>query len=148
MQTNLHWWKLDQWQVGEGEGNHKVAEGNFGRWWVCFISLLWWWFCGCVCTTKIIKRYALNMCSLWILQWSCKNIFKNSLRVLQLMYVNQASRNKKEKKKLYFWPCYPNWLEKETATPLQYSCLENLRDRGAWWATVCGVTKSQTWLND
>ena len=28
--------------------------------------------------------------------------------------------------------------------PLQYSCLENLIDRGAWWATVHGVTKSQT----
>ena len=30
--------------------------------------------------------------------------------------------------------------------PLQYSCLENPMDRGAWWATVHGVTKSQTWL--
>ena len=30
--------------------------------------------------------------------------------------------------------------------PLQYSCLENSIDRGAWWATVRGVTKSQTWL--
>ena len=29
-------------------------------------------------------------------------------------------------------------------TPLQYSCLENLMDRGAWWATVLGVAKSQT----
>ena len=26
--------------------------------------------------------------------------------------------------------------------PLQYSCMENPRDRGAWWATVHGVTKS------
>ena len=25
--------------------------------------------------------------------------------------------------------------------PLQYSCLENFMDRGAWWPTVCGVTK-------
>ena len=25
--------------------------------------------------------------------------------------------------------------------PLQYSCLRNLIDRGAWWATVHGVTK-------
>ena len=25
--------------------------------------------------------------------------------------------------------------------PLQCSCLGNPRDRGAWWATVCGVTK-------
>ena len=28
--------------------------------------------------------------------------------------------------------------------PLQYSCLENSTDRGACWATVHGVTKSQT----
>ena len=27
--------------------------------------------------------------------------------------------------------------------PLQYSCLENSMDRGAWWATLHGVTKSQ-----
>ena len=32
--------------------------------------------------------------------------------------------------------------------PLQYSCLENSMDRGAWWATVHGVTKSQTRLSD
>ena len=30
--------------------------------------------------------------------------------------------------------------------PLQYSCLENLTDRGAWWATIHRVAKSQTWL--
>ena len=28
--------------------------------------------------------------------------------------------------------------------PLQYSCLENSMDRGAWWNTVLGVTKSLT----
>ena len=32
--------------------------------------------------------------------------------------------------------------------PLQYSCLENSMDRGAWWATAHGVTKSQTRLSD
>ena len=32
--------------------------------------------------------------------------------------------------------------------PLQYSCLENPMDRGALWATVHGVTKSQTRLSD
>ena len=31
---------------------------------------------------------------------------------------------------------------------LQYCCLENSMDRGAWWATVHGVTKSRTWLSD
>ena len=31
--------------------------------------------------------------------------------------------------------------------PLQYSCLENPKNRGFWQATVHGVTKSRTWLN-
>ena len=31
--------------------------------------------------------------------------------------------------------------------PLQYSCLENCMDRGAWSAAVRGVTKSRTWLS-
>ena len=30
--------------------------------------------------------------------------------------------------------------------PLQYSCLENPMDRGAWWATIHGVTKGQAQL--
>ena len=30
---------------------------------------------------------------------------------------------------------------------LQYSCLENSMDRGAWWATVHEATKSQTQLS-
>ena len=37
---------------------------------------------------------------------------------------------------------------REHGNPLQYSCLENSMDRGAWWATVHGVTKSRTWLSD
>ena len=32
--------------------------------------------------------------------------------------------------------------------PLQYSCLENPKDGGAWWATVHGVAKSRTRLSD
>ena len=30
--------------------------------------------------------------------------------------------------------------------PLQCSCLENPRDWGTWWAAVCGVAQSRTWL--
>ena len=30
--------------------------------------------------------------------------------------------------------------------PLQCSCLEDLRDGGAWWAAIYGVPQSQTWL--
>ena len=31
-------------------------------------------------------------------------------------------------------------------SPLQYSCLENPRDQGAWWAAIYGVAQSQTRL--
>ena len=33
-------------------------------------------------------------------------------------------------------------------TPLQYFCLANPMDGGAWWAAVCGVAGSQTQLSD
>ena len=35
-------------------------------------------------------------------------------------------------------------LEKGNGNPLQYSCLENSMDSGAWWATVHGVAESDT----
>ena len=34
------------------------------------------------------------------------------------------------------------------APPLQYSCLENPKDRGSWWAPVLGVAGSRTRLGD
>ena len=49
----------------------------------------------------------------------------------------------------------PSWMPglgsspgEGNGNPLQYSCLENSMDGGAWWATVHGVTKSRTRLSD
>ena len=39
-------------------------------------------------------------------------------------------------------------IREGNGTPLQYSCLENPMDGGAWWAPVHGVSKSQTRLSD
>ena len=39
-------------------------------------------------------------------------------------------------------------LGEGNGNPLQYSCLEYPMGRGAWWAAVHGVVKSQTWLSD
>ena len=46
-----------------------------------------------------------------------------------------------------FTSSIPNVI-KGNGTPLQYSCLENPMDVGAWWAAVYGVSKSWTRLSD
>ena len=39
-------------------------------------------------------------------------------------------------------------MGEDNGNPLQYSCMENPMDGGAWWAAVHGVAKSQTRLTD
>ena len=43
---------------------------------------------------------------------------------------------------------YDVMIREGNGTPLQYSCLENPMDGGAWWAAVHGVAKSPTQLSD
>ena len=47
-----------------------------------------------------------------------------------------------------FWQCASIFLREGNGNPLQYSCLENPMDGGAWWTAVHGVAKSQTGLSD
>ena len=54
----------------------------------------------------------------------------------------------KEGKKIKFIECLGIIFREGNGTPLQYSCLENPMDRGAWWAAVHGVAKSRTCLSD
>ena len=42
----------------------------------------------------------------------------------------------------------PSCIGEGNGNPLQYSCLENPMDEGAWWAAVHGVAKSRTRLSD
>ena len=42
--------------------------------------------------------------------------------------------------------CMRACIGEGNGNPLQYSCLENPRDRGAWWAAVYGVAQSRTRL--
>ena len=39
-------------------------------------------------------------------------------------------------------PGLERYPQEANGTPLKYSCLENPKDRGAWWPTVHGVTES------
>ena len=45
------------------------------------------------------------------------------------------------------FPGSGRFLGEGNGNPLQYSCLGNTMDRGAWWATIHGVTKSRTRLS-
>ena len=44
--------------------------------------------------------------------------------------------------------CYGRCPGEGNGKPLQYSCLENSMDRGAWRGTVHGAPRSRKWLND
>ena len=47
---------------------------------------------------------------------------------------------------LFFFPNLRTFCGEGNGNPLQYSCLENPSNRGAWWAAIHGVTQSPTWL--
>ena len=48
----------------------------------------------------------------------------------------------------FFWHVLPSSSGEGNGNPLQYSCLENSMDGGAWWAAVHGVIRSWTRLSD
>ena len=72
------------------------------------------------------------------------------------VYTEQAGGGEKDKKRSQNWAgglssLHVLWVgmlsclkREENGNSLQYSCLENLVDRGAWWAAVRGVAQSRT----
>ena len=56
----------------------------------------------------------------------------------------ESSCNARDTRDAGSFPGLGRFPGEENGNPLQYSCLENSMDRGAWWATVHGVAKSQT----
>ena len=67
-----------------------------------------------------------------------------------LMYGNDLNNSIKSQLSLNFvvFSCVCVLIGEGNGTPLQYSCLENPMNGGAWWAVVHGVTKSWTRLSD
>ena len=55
-------------------------------------------------------------------------------------------RSESDRTELLHFHFSPSCTGEGNGNPLQYSCLENPRDRGAWWAAVYGVAQSRTRL--
>ena len=53
-----------------------------------------------------------------------------------------------DEKDIFFLVLVLEGLGEGNGTPLQYSCLENPMDRGAWWAAVRGATEGRTRLSN
>ena len=79
-----------------------------------------------------------------------RNLYAGQEAMLELDIEQQTgSRLGKECVKAVFChPAYLTYMQSPSGggsgSPLQYSCLENPVDGGAWWTTVQGVSKSQT----
>ena len=72
-------------------------------------------------------------------------VFQISFQKNEDIEKKQPVREKNLKKE---WIYVTVSLNRFDGNPLRYSCLERSMDRGAWWATVHGVAKSRTQLND
>ena len=105
--------------LGWYNGTHVGDSANKSHWWIG--HGIW------------DKERCLGCCQHWLPTWLSGNN-------------PPASEEPKET-----WVQSLGWedpLEEEMATHPRISCLENPMDGEAWWATVHGVPKSQTWLSD
>ena len=74
--------------------------------------------------------------------------FINLRRLPQWLSSSESAYNAGDTGDMGSTPESGRFLEGGHSDPLQQFCLGSSIDRGAWWATVHGVTKSQTRLND
>ena len=83
-----------------------------------------------------------------------KSLFKNGLLSRRILDLLKSWENSIESSLttqtvfLYNYLLVVWVLGEGNGTPLQYSCLENPMDGGAWWAAIHGVTKTRTRLSD
>ena len=143
-----HWKRLWCWEgLGAGgEGHNRGWDGwmaSLTRWmWVWVNSGSWWWigrpgvlwFMGLqrVGHDWVTELRSISWASQVVLV--VKNLPANSGDIRDAGSIPRSGRSPRERH----------------GNPLQYSCLGNPMDRGAWWATVYSAAKSQTrpkWLS-
>ena len=87
--------------------------------------------------------------------WKVFNMLLGKIRRQLLIAPERMKQMGLRRNNAYLWMCLAGSIPRSgrspgegNGNPLQYSCLENSMDGGAWWARVHGVVKSQTRLSD
>ena len=110
------------------------------------LHVSWWW-------GSHLQPPSLGLPHLWVkapsAEWCCRNWdLSRGQRVKRASLVAQDGResacNAGDSGSM---PESGRSLSERNGYPLQYSCLGNSMDRGAWQATIHGVAKSWTWLS-
>ena len=107
----------------------------------CYTGGLPWWLSG----EESTRQCRRDMCSLWIRKIPGKRkeeVCSNSCPLSQWCYLTISSSSAP------FAFCFQSFPATGSFLMIQFSCLGNPTDRGAWWTTVHGVTKSQTQLSN
>ena len=124
-----------------GEGDDRGWEGWMAsptQWtWVWVNSRCWWWTGRPGVLQSIGSQSQTQLTWIELTEHDTNRIKERIIWLFINRYIWQNSR--------------PQGHNREgNGSPLQYSCLENPVDRGAWWAAVYGVTQSRTrlkWLS-
>ena len=145
-------WCWERLKVG-GEGDNRGQDGwmaSLMRWtWVWVSSGSWWW------TGKpgVLKSMGLQRDGHnWVTELTDWLTFRkvsqghHPLSSLVAQTVKKVPQTVQEDPNLILGS--GRSPEEANGNPLQYSCLETSMDRGAWWATVHGVTKSRPRLSN
>ena len=124
---------LDQW---------IVAKWEIATYTICWFRA--WIICSLLQSTGPTLK-------IWPRSWHCSRIFEmsyhHSITITALGWwewaaVYGVTQSRTRLKQLSMHAC----IGEGNGNPLQYSCLENARDGGAWWAAIYRVTQSWTWL--
>ena len=91
-------------------------------------------------------RILLPMLAIWVRSLVRRTKIPQASGELSLWAATKTQCSQKEKKKKKLCFLWLSSIGEGNGNPLQCSCLENPRDRGAWWAAVYGVTQSRTRL--
>ena len=163
-----HWLNGHEFEraPGDGEGQWSLASCNpwdhnelykLGRWTTTTVTS----FCGkyhraSMSFSVLQGECYLDVLTLMLTLVNAVNCYLLGLCIIKISLWNCFGRNTQIVSCSRGYHSMNLWLDLSVlvslregdGTPLQYSCLENPMDGGAWWAAVRGVARSRTWLSD